>query len=382
MKKMLKRVLAGVLAVLLMLPMASNLSRESEVNAASAGLSQGSYGFFKSRGSSDALKVLDWGISEEGSTNLSASYDATNLDLMLQSLDWIDECNQLRANHGLPALLVSDYMMAVAQVQLNWSDSNTGHSRFYNVGENLAWNYRDPFDGWYTKEKQMYDAGNTNFSQVGHYLNIIDEGYAVTGFAVSKDSSGGWSVSYGQTFSFDGDVESANAQTVDAYRNDLKAYIASGGINAEEIVEKVDETTPLDATPVPMYRLYNPNSGEHFYTAAAGEKDNLVSVGWQYEGLGWTAPTKSNTPVYRLYNPNAGDHHYTMNYAEAINLVNVGWNYEGIGWYSDTNNTTPLYRQYNANAVAGSHNYTTNIEENDFLVSNGWSPEGIAWYGL
>ena len=35
-----------------------------------------------------------------------------------------------------------------------------------------------------------------------------------------------------------------------------------------------------------MYRLYNPNSGEHFYTADADEKGNLVRVGWRYEGIG------------------------------------------------------------------------------------------------
>ena len=133
---------------------------------------------------------------------------------------------------------------------------------------------------------------------------------------------------------------------------------------------------------VDMYRLYNPNSGEHFYTASAGEKDHLVSVGWNYEGLGWKAPSSSNTPVYRLYNPNAGDHHYTKNKAERDMLISVGWNDEGIGWYSDDAEGVPLYRQYNPNAVAGSHNYTTNKAENDYLASIGWSAEGVGWYGV
>lgn len=55
-----------------------------------------------------------------------------------------------------------------------------------------------------------------------------------------------------------------------------------------------------------MYRLYNPNSSEHFYTADLHEKNALISYGWQYEGIGWFAP-QSGEPVYRLYNPNAGD---------------------------------------------------------------------------
>ena len=133
---------------------------------------------------------------------------------------------------------------------------------------------------------------------------------------------------------------------------------------------------------VSMHRLYNPNSGEHFYTAADNEKNHLVSVGWKYEGEGWKAPEKSNDPVYRLYNPNAGDHHYTLNEKEKDALVKLGWNYEGIGWYSDENKTVPLYREYNPNAKAGSHNYTPNKAEHNFLTSNGWKDEGIAWYGL
>ena len=64
---------------------------------------------------------------------------------------------------------------------------------------------------------------------------------------------------------------------------------------------------PGTSTPVTvrqsMYRLYNPYSGEHFYTASADEMGHLASIGWSYEGVGWVAPKQSNTPVYRLYNP-------------------------------------------------------------------------------
>ena len=164
-----------------------------------------------------------------------------------------------------------------------------------------------------------------------------------------------------------------NSSTVDFYSESLPG---------ECVVERPDGNTVLDPTPISMHRLYNPNSGEHFYTASNGEKNHLSSIGWNYEGTGWIAPTRSNVPVYRLYNPNAGDHHYTASYSEAVFLVDVGWNYEGIGWYSDPNRTVPLYRQYNPNAIAGSHNYTTSIAENNFLVSVGWREEGIAWYGL
>ncbi len=151
-----------------------------------------------------------------------------------------------------------------------------------------------------------------------------------------------------------------------------------------------------------MNRLYNPNSGEHFYTKDLNEKDVLVGLGWQDEGIGWVAPTeeKGDKPVYRLYNPNAGDHHYTMNSRERDALVSAGWKAEGIGWYSANETSTiwtaketgqnevvsyglGLFREYNPNAkAAGSHNYTLNEAENDFLCSIGWVPEGIAWYAL
>jgi hypothetical protein len=131
-----------------------------------------------------------------------------------------------------------------------------------------------------------------------------------------------------------------------------------------------------------MYRLYNPNSGEHFYTANASEQSNLVSLGWSYEGIGWTAPASSNTPVFRMYNDVGGEHHYTTSADERDYLVTVGWIYEGIGWYSDDNKSIPLYRQYNPNAYSCNHNYTASKDENDWLASIGWSEEGIAWYGM
>ena len=153
-------------------------------------------------------------------------------------------------------------------------------------------------------------------------------------------------------------------------------------LEAVWIEEGADE--PGKAT---MFRLYNPNSGEHFYTAVAAERDNIVAAGWNYEGKGWTAPETSDKPVYRLYS--GTDHHYTTNLEEKDWLVEVGWSYEGIGWYSAGEDGVPLYRQFNPNVDptapfnnSGSHNYTTDKAENDWLVSIGWQPEGIGWYGL
>lgn len=54
---------------------------------------------------------------------------------------------------------------------------------------------------------------------------------------------------------------------------------------------------------IPMYRLFNPNSGEHFYTRNTGERDDLRKIGWNYEGIGWYSYKGANgIPVSRLYN--------------------------------------------------------------------------------
>ena len=136
-----------------------------------------------------------------------------------------------------------------------------------------------------------------------------------------------------------------------------------------------------------MYRLYNPNSGEHFYTADASERNDLVRVGWVYESVGWTAPKTSKTPVYRLYS--GTDHHYTMDASERDMLKRAGWRYEGIGWYSDDAKGVPLYRQFNPNVQpsaprnnSGSHNYTKDLAEHKKLISIGWIGEDIGWYGI
>ena len=128
-----------------------------------------------------------------------------------------------------------------------------------------------------------------------------------------------------------------------------------------------------------MYRLYNPYTGEHFYTANAGERDTLKSIGWTYEGVGWVAPLEGD-PVYRLFNPYTDDHHYTTSASERDTLKSIGWRYEGVGWRSG--GSVPVLRQFNPYVRTATHNYTVSREENDKLVSLGWREEGTGWYAV
>ena len=161
---------------------------------------------------------------------------------------------------------------------------------------------------------------------------------------------------------------------------------------ANPVFAQQTKTVELPVAMQTMYRLYNPNSGEHFYTASTSERDSLVQVGWSDEGIGWYAPLDSGTwvyrpyttPVYRLYNPNAsfGDHHYTTSKAECAFLEAAGWSNEGVGWLSTSDEGKALHRLYNPNADSGAHHYTMSEEEAHYLDSIGWSYEGVGWYGL
>ena len=66
----------------------------------------------------------------------------------------------------------------------------------------------------------------------------------------------------------------------------LAAFVLYGavGVKASTTAVNAAETKTVE-----MHRLYNPNSGEHFYTANTKEKTDLVGFGWKYEGIGWYA---------------------------------------------------------------------------------------------
>ncbi len=142
-----------------------------------------------------------------------------------------------------------------------------------------------------------------------------------------------------------------------------------------------DDSAPDEPSDGSMYRMYNPWSGEHFYTSSNKERLGVRGAGWEYEGVGWKAPESGN-PVYRLYNPYMGDHHYTLKEDERDSLIAVGWVDEGVGWFSDPGESVPLYREYNPNELSHNHNYTADKAEHDALVSLGWVDEGKAWYGV
>ncbi|MDR2977118.1 MAG: glycoside hydrolase, family 25 [Streptococcaceae bacterium] len=141
------------------------------------------------------------------------------------------------------------------------------------------------------------------------------------------------------------------------------------------------ETEAASENQTAIYRIYNKNTGEHFYTSNVYELINLQVYGWTSEGVGWYAPT-TGEPVYRIYNPNSegGDHYYTTSKYEAEYNVFLGWRWDNDGkpvFYSGGD--VPSYVAYNPNALSGAHNYTSSLFEQNFLLNNNWIHGKKAW---
>ena len=169
-----------------------------------ARLNQGSKGYFDSIGvGASTDRIFDKNSSNMAKANL-ASYtnmgqkdDATSLENMQASIAYLKECNEIRKKEGLSELKVSTWLTAIAQVNANRAKTKMSHAGVYATNENLAWGYGNantagsPFRGWYDEEKAEYLAGNHKFSDVGHYLSIVEPENTVTGFAIGTNGSFG-----------------------------------------------------------------------------------------------------------------------------------------------------------------------------------------------
>lgn len=162
-------------------------------------LTAGSKGYYESLGCYDVLKEIFNVNNDSSSRGELASYthmgktgDATSLENMQASIAYLKEYDKLRKQNGLSTPKVSMVAMAIAQVNANYAQVEGNHSGVYGYSENLAWGYGEagtgasPFRGWYDYEKKQYEAGNHKFSEVGHYLNIVNPDDETTGFALQK----------------------------------------------------------------------------------------------------------------------------------------------------------------------------------------------------
>ncbi|MDR1447412.1 MAG: hypothetical protein LBI63_00395 [Candidatus Ancillula sp.] len=83
------------------------------------------------------------------------------------------------------------------------------------------------------------------------------------------------------------------------------------------------------STGTPVTRLSSSNG--HFWSENQAEVAHLAKHGYTTEGTAFNSG--GNTEIYRLLNPHSGEHFFTANPAEKNNLLLSGWNYEGVGMH-------------------------------------------------
>ncbi len=138
------------------------------------------------------------------------------------------------------------------------------------------------------------------------------------------------------------------------------------------------------------FRGYNPNADYHFYTTRNFEFTNAVNAGYRDEATGQSGfavldrQVSGNTPVHRLYNLQTGRHYYTIYAAERDQLVSLvppppdgqpdtrttGWRSEGVEGFmfeSAATGANVVYKLYNR--VAGVHFYTIRKAERDHVLA-------------
>jgi len=162
----------------------------------------------------------------------------------------------------------------------------------------------------------------------------------------------------------------------------------------------VSVNVPYPVTPgrtvAPVYRYWNGNSNDHFYTTNSGEISGGHSQGYSSEGVAFqlsSLPSPGLVPVYRYFKHDVKDHFYTTNTNE-IGVLTAGMTgkhgyvCEGIlGYISPTQipGTVPVYRYWKPSD--SDHFYTTNTSEIGVVVvgssgNHGYVCEGILGYAF
>lgn len=129
---------------------------------------------------------------------------------------------------------------------------------------------------------------------------------------------------------------------------------------------------------VKVYRLFNPKTGAHFYTANKAEYESLIKASYDDEGIAWSVPERSSAPVYRTFDAQrTGEHVFTLSKAEKEELVAKGWTDEGIAFYADESKTRAVHRLVDERT--GISHYTADEGEIKALIAAGWTDEGVTF---
>ena len=227
---------------------------------------QGAYGYYSSLEygegvDKEAMYEFESEVLESTSNRffvkLGEKTDPSGINNMIEAIDYLKACNELRRENGLEDLKIDMGLMSYAQLNsannIRQLEKNLtyGHTSRFKCGENIAygpgaWN---PYDGWYGEEYELFQKavesgkypGLENMSsaqvyqkypslwhELGHYYNIMDPTYLYTGYGlgqlVTDDIRDGW-YHHSQTFGKKGTGDIV--MTVEEYEQSIKGY-ASG----------------------------------------------------------------------------------------------------------------------------------------------------------
>lgn len=134
-----------------------------------------------------------------------------------------------------------------------------------------------------------------------------------------------------------------------------------------------------------VFHLYNQRSGSHLFTANDAERSYVLrafgDIWVQHNSLGFAIAAELPTnalpktiPIFRAYNPNTSQHFFTQNCGEYQAVVRAGWNPEGrqlFLWEGPLSGAAIAAKRYgSSNGI--SHLYTTQLKPED---GPGWVEE-------
>ncbi|KAJ6545565.1 hypothetical protein B0H19DRAFT_1033969 [Mycena capillaripes] len=128
----------------------------------------------------------------------------------------------------------------------------------------------------------------------------------------------------------------------------------------------------------PLYRDWNPTTGDHFYTTDSAEASG--ASGYNVEGvraLVFATQVAGSVRFLRLYNAAFRNHFYTTNATEAAQIPGYVIQDEDPMYIYPTQlcGSVPFYRLF-----AGNHFYTVDTGERDAAEMGGWVFESVAGY--
>lgn len=156
---------------------------------------------------------------------------------------------------------------------------------------------------------------------------------------------------------YNNDIHDHYYTTIPAHRDD---YVQNKGYTYERIECYISDRKFNDTNCGYLFHLWNETDDIHFYTSSESEKDAKIIEGFSYEGIVgfiYTQPFDWGVSLYRLFNSANSDYFLTVSEFErdyAINNYGFSAGYTTVGYVSPTGILNPDSRlKFNASAGYG-----------------------------